>query len=378
MHRIIVSVKERTLAMCKTEIGSEFWTGCTPKSHYEYTMQPSAIYDTHWFNIVETLSGRTALEHIVEILRRQGKKTAILPSYCCHTMIEPFLTHGIDVSFYDVQLSSKGIHRLIDTKGDYDALLLLDYFGHIDVETIELAQKAKCDRKTVIYDATHSLYSPIITEPYDFIYGSYRKWIDVNCGFVAWKKERSYGEISQNENNKRYALIREEIFDKKESYIKRGNVKKEEFLDLIEIAETILETEYHHKIPDKRSMEVLKTADASYIQTRRMENARVLTEAINELDAPIVRCLNSHLNTLDVPLFVPVLVQPEKRNSLRGYLIKNKIYCPVHWPLSSIHDEMSGSKQLFESELSLICDQRYGVDDMKRIARAIDDYLKKN
>lgn len=75
------------------EIGSEFWLGCTPSSSKEYSMRPYNIYHSDLFNVVETLSGRTALEYIVEFLKAQGKRIAYLPSYCCHTMIEPFLLY---------------------------------------------------------------------------------------------------------------------------------------------------------------------------------------------------------------------------------------------------------------------------------------------
>lgn len=361
----------------KQEIGSEFWSGCTPTVSHFFTMRPSTIYDKHLYKVVETLSGRTALEHIVEILCGKGKRIAYLPSYCCHTMIEPFLKHGMKVLFYDVRLTAKGLRREIE-EIDYDVMLLMDYFGHTDNETINIGQSEHEKGRTIIYDATHSMYSPLDTDPYDFVYGSYRKWVDINCGFVAWKEELSNGEITQNDNNENYATTRSRLFDLKADYMNCGQTRKEEFLPLIETAETILENEYHHKMPDERSIEVLKKTDASYIKARRMENARVLTEAINEMNGSRVRCINPLLNTLDTPLFVPIIVSPELRPPLRRYLIENDIYCPVHWPLSDLHKPMCGSKQLFESELSLICDQRYDEKDMMRIADTIKEFLEKN
>lgn len=357
------------------EIGSEFWTSCTPITREEYTMRPNPIYGAHPYKVAETLSGRTALEHVVEILVKQGKAISYLPSYCCHTMIEPFLTHGMEVKFYDINLSSSGLSRVIN-RDDYDAILMMDYFGHIDKETIGLARREKASGKTVIYDATHSMYSDINVEPYDIVYGSYRKWVDINCGFLAWKEGICEREITQNDNNYKYASIRQELFDKKALYMQGGTVKKEEFLPLIKHAETILEEQYHHKMPDERSMKVLRTADTAYVKTRRRKNARVLTEAINDIHDERIRCINPTLNFTEVPLFVPVIVAPEIRNSLRKYLIEHMIYCPIHWPLSDLHSIMPGSKQLFESELSLICDQRYDTNDMKRIVDTIKQYLK--
>lgn len=358
------------------EIGSEFWTGCTPRSKEGYSMRPMSIYEQHPYKVVETLSGRTALEHIVEILVRRGQRKAYLPSYCCHTMIEPFISHGVEVIFYDVEYTDSGLHRVVEESADYDVILLMDYFGHTDAETLGIAVKEKQKGKTVVYDATHSLYSPINTATYDYIYGSYRKWVDINSGFLACKEEFSNGEITQNYDNDEYAKKRTALFDMKASFINGGPIEKEDFLPLINEAEGVLEEQYHHRMPDERSMEVLRTADATFMKHRRMENARVLDDGLNSLNDPRVRCLNSLLNTFDVPLFVPIIIADGHRDRLRRYLIEKEIYCPVHWPKSDIHKMMKGSERLFDFELSLICDQRYGEHDMLRIIQEIQNYLR--
>lgn len=357
------------------EIGSEFWTGCTPTTGHDYSMRPEIFYKTHPSRVVETLSGRTALEHIVEVLVRMGKTAVCVPSFCCQTMIVPFLKHGMKVLFYDVQITQKGLHRVTCDK-KYDTILLMDYFGHTDDETLEIATREKADGVTVIYDATHSMYSLINTQPYDFVYGSYRKWLDINCGFFSWGKEQRIAGITQSDGNQAYARVREELFDRKAEYMNGGAVRKEAFLSLINTAEFILEEHYHHKMPDDRSKEVLKHSDANYIINKRRTNAKVLTDAINELNDARVRCINPVLNPYDTPLFVGVIVESTLRDPLRRFLIEHEIYCPIHWPKTKEHIEMRGSKLLFNSELSLICDQRYDEKDMHRISETITDFLK--
>lgn len=359
------------------EIGSEFWTRCTPSIEQEYTMRPKSIYGTQLYKVMETLSGRTALEYVVEILVRQEKSTVYMPAYCCHTMIEPFLSHGMNVKFYDIACEVDGLHRKVNELEDYDVLLLMDYFGHTDDETLEIAQRAKFNSKTVIYDATHSMYSLVDYTPYDYIYGSYRKWVDINCGFLAWKEGIEDIKITQNKENHLYADIRERLFDLKARFIAGGKVSKAEFLPLVNEAEEILEREYHHMAPDGRSTEVLRVVDAVTIINKHRSNARVLTEAVNAIDDTRVRCLQPLLNTFDTPLFVPILVTPAHRDSLRHYLIEKNIYCPVHWPMTGQH-KVDGARKLFESELSLICDQRYDELDMLRIATCIREYLDIN
>ena len=341
-------------------------------------MRPRGIYNIHPYKVVETLSGRTALEHIVEILVWKGLTTAYLPSYCCHTMIEPFLAHGMVVKFYDVTCTSKGLHRILDENEVYDTLLLMDYFGHVDDETIEIALQAKKNGKTIIYDATHAIYSEVDYWSYDFIYGSYRKWVNINYGFMAWNEELKCGEITQNSDTSLYVSVRKKLFDYKAEYMRGEGIRKEDFLPLISEAESILEEEYHHKMPDVCSKEVLRTTDAEFLKNRRRDNARTLTNAIIGMDDCRVCCVNPLLSNYGTALFVPVLINPSHRDALRRHLISREIYCPVHWPLTEQHVVMTGSGVLFNSELSLICDQRYDSNDMMRIAESIREYLNKN
>ena len=340
-------------------------------------MRPKSIYDNHLYQIVETLSGRTALEHIVELLVRKGAKSAYLPAYCCHTMIEPFLTHGMKVSFYDLELTENGLHRWVDDDHQCDCILLMDYFGHTDKETFEIAFQEKAKGVSTIYDATHSMYSDVNYNAYDFIYGSYRKWVDINCGFLAWKRDLEVSSITQNSSNgDTYPSTRALLFDKKASFMNGDAVSKDEFLPLVNTAESILEEQYHHKRPDRRSMEVLRNTDADFLINVRKQNAQLLTNTIAALDDKRIRCFNPIIDNRDTPLFVAIAVSLNDRDALRKHLIANQIYCPVHWPFSDTHPNHSKSQPLFDTELSLICDQRYELDDMQRMINAIKEFFQ--
>ena len=81
----------------------------------------------------------------------------------------------------------------------------------------------------------------------------------------------------------------------------------------------------------------------------------------------------------DCPMFVPILVPEGKRNELRRYLIQRDIYCPVHWPVSPYHKLQKGPEtDLYDNELSLVCDQRYTERDMLRMVEAIHEFWKEN
>lgn len=88
------------------------------------------------------------------------------------------------------------------------------------------------------------------------------------------------------------------------------------------------------------------------------------------------RLIFPSFSTEDCPMFVPVLVPDEKRDALRGYLIQHDIYCPVHWPVSEYHKLEERELNIYQNELSIICDQRYTEEDIYRIVDTINKFWK--
>ena len=356
----------------KKEIGSEFWTGCSQQGRHGCKWQQPMGWP-----LIETLSGRVALEYVVESLKLIGTTSVYMPSYCCHTMIEPLLKHGLKVAFYDVVLTETGLKRQFNANHGCDVVFLLDYFGHIDEETAVIAKEQKAKGKIVIYDATHSIYSVFDPTIYDYVFGSYRKWMDVNCGFVATKGSVDISTQADWKQFGEYADMRTCMFDLKSRYMNDEDVDKQQFLAWINEAEEMLEQGYHHTLPDKRSLDVLKNTDLPALMMTRRNNAKILMDGIDDLADERIHCFVNKMGAHDTPLFVPVWIQVDIRNYLRHYLIEHSIYCPVHWPLSDLHIINDEAKQLYQSELSLVCDQRYDHFDMYRIVETIKNYLKK-
>ena len=119
-----------------------------------------------------------------------------------------------------------------------------------------------------------------------------------------------------------------------------------------------------------RDIQIAKTLDIEIIKNRRRANAEVLRSAFSNW------LLFPDLSPTDVPMFVPVLVPDGKRNELRRYLIKNEIYCPVHWPVSDYHRLDVREQFIYDNEMSLVCDQRYTEEDMYRMVETIKTFWK--
>lgn len=354
------------------EIGSEFWTGCSPCGGHGCEWP----HKLEW-SVSETLSGRVALEYVVEDIVKKGETSVYMPSYCCHTMIKPFLKYGIKVLFYDVVPTMVGLKRQFDPNHGCDVVFLLDYFGYVDAETVAIAKEQHAKGKLVIYDATHSVYSDFNCDDCNYVFGSYRKWMDVNCGFVAVKDKANIDFDADWHQFEAYSDMRKQMFDLKARYMNDEDVDKQQFLAWINEAEEMLEQDYHHTLPDQRSLNVLRQTDYAFLVQSRRHNAQILIKGIADLKDERVRCLMRELGRHDTPLFVPIYIQAEHRKELRRYLIEHNIYCPVHWPLSDLHTISSAATEVYQSELSLLNDQRYDHFDMFRIVETIKDYLKK-
>lgn len=349
------------------EIGSEFWTERSAGGNGITELIPAG------FEPVYTISGRTALEIVIEdILFHSQAEKVYMPSYCCHTMIEPFLKHGLQVEFYCVYFED-GIIHCDYQENDCEIVFLMDYFGFIHPDTARFAGKEKEKGKTVIYDCTHAAFCETADyESADYVFGSFRKWVGINAGFAA--KASAWQKKADMDSNEKYADLRNTAFDLKAEYINSpqpSGINKAEFLGLFQEAEELLERDYSHYGPDNRSLKIMTTIDVSRIRKRRRENAEYLLNGLSECENKIATL--RQMNREDCPLFVPVFIS-SGRNEFRKYLIQNNVYLPVHWPLSELHRPDARSKEIYETEMSCICDQRYTKKDMDIILQFFRQY----
>ena len=341
------------------EIGSEFWT-----DNREKTGGASRVCDDWQGDKRYFLSGRTALDAIIrDILCEHDIKTAYLPSYCCHTMIEPFIRHGIKIDFYPVVFENGRLNIHFDTDFKHDVTLTLDYFGFGGYSPAYMPETIS------IHDLTHSLLSDNISDyKSDYSFASFRKWGVAAGAAVACK---TVGKLFSDaaEVNDEYIKLRKRADRMKAAYI-NGDTGDKSFLDLFNEAETMLENDYVGYTADGESLDLF--AELKQFVASRRENAAVLFAGLSA--SKLVKPMFTQMSRGDVPLFVPVLVGKGQRDALKKYLIENRIYCPTHWPLSDLHNFSPDAKHLYEQELSLVCDQRYSVGDMKRIITVIGEF----
>lgn len=340
------------------EIGSEFWD--------DGPVRRDKVY---------LLCGRTALEYIIcDIVKHYKVNSVLLPSYCCHTMIEPFCRHNISVRFYDVYFDeTNGLSAKVPEVQENEIFYYMTYFGFNQLMGSDL-QKVKKNCTVLIEDRTHSWMSENTGCEADYSYISYRKWTGFDAIALASKERGTFSEFPKAVHTE-YSCMRRQASSMKRTYMYSDIGEKQSFLDLFEKAEELLEIDYVGYLPTPETMAALLMLDITYIAKIRRRNARVLVNALK--DIPEIQLIFQTVNDNEVPLFVPILIRKD-REELRKYLIENSIYCPIHWPQSMYHKGLSErAEELYKRELSLVCDQRYDLGDMERIIKYIRNYYKK-
>ena len=371
--------------MKNNEIGSEFvlvetnkeqkiphrlLSGISHLSHNLFDGYPTPTHEEEFSNVMHLYaSGRSALDAIIKDIIKDGLKHSVyLPSYCCHTMIEPFVKSGINVFFYCVTVKENGFYCDYQ-QTNCDIVFLIDYFGFKNIN-----QPSFMD-KTIIKDVTHSLFRTEKNFDFSYEFGSIRKWTAIDGGFAEKQQGHlNYLELNNNANN--YIEKRKKARLLKNHYLNGGNLEKSKYLLLFNEAEEELEKNYANASFPKDELEQLQNLHIEFIRNQRKTNASVLIETLKSFNIEGIRIINK-LTENDCPLFVPIKVEAKYRDSLKQFLVKNNIYTPVHWPLSDLHKISEPSKKIYEEELSLICDQRYSKDDMFREAETINSFFKR-
>lgn len=348
------------------EIGSEFWL--EKKEENNHT---SYIIDSNE-NKILCMSGRTAIDYALFLFQKQRKILDVyFPSYCCQSMLQPFLERNIKIHFYSVRFEKGKFIFDIDCNKKCDLFFAMNYFGFAANNMDYYIDNFKRKNVIVIEDSTHSWLSQRkYNRNSDFVVASLRKWFPIISGGVLINPSGNIRlSVEQNwRENQKYIQLKEKAMNKKYQYINNDKkINKTEFLQEFAEANKILEEDYKNYKIDKISEKILMKLDIEKIISKRKENANIIYHYLEQSqDIEYIR--NTDLK-YDCPMFVPIFLKnKEKREVLRNRLIQKQIYCPNHWPIPNIIQD-NNKKAIYDKEISLICDQRYSKNE-------IEEYLK--
>ena len=332
------------------EIGSEFWLEREP--------EPIAHRDGCY-----VLSGRTAIDLIIQdIAKTRPVRNVYMPAWGCDSMVGPFLRRGITVKLYDISLA-ECLKTHTDLTDNTDIFYVTNYFGYGNILNVDVIRQFKANGAIILYDRTHSFLME--ADPYlalaDYSFASIRKWMGVIGGAVV------NGVKDCQLKPYPHLECKEQAMRMKKAFIEGDHsIDKQTFLNLYGEFGHHLAEDYRNYEMDDFSYALYKSEDLEALRCKRRENAKYLHEHLNG-----VRFLGE-LTDKAVPLFVPVFFETtEQRNTVRKKLIEAQIYCPIHWPKNQLVTPEMQVNRIFDTELSLICDQRYGISDMQRIIETI-------
>jgi hypothetical protein len=333
------------------EIGSEFWL----------ESEPSAL--SHDRNGIYVLSGRTAIDLIIQdIIKSKPVYKAYLPAWCCDSMVNPFLKRGIQVDFYDMSFDGN-LHYYIDADTQTDIFYVSNYFGYKTTVDKEIILQFKEKGATIIHDRTHSFLMDDDIEA-DYTFASIRKWMGVVAGAVV--NGVKDGQLKPYP----YLGCKAQAMRMKKVFIEGDNsIDTQTFLNLYgEFGHHLMEDFQNYEMDDL-SYALYKSEDLEAMRRKRRENAKFLHENLKGMR------FIGELTDKAVPLFVPVFFDTtEQRNAIRKKLIEAQIYCPIHWPKPAQIPVDFEANRIYDTELSLICDQRYNIENMQRIVAVINEH----
>ena len=266
---------------------------------------------------------------------------------------------GWTYSFYSVKENLHIDFTSLKSIKNYDVIVLINYFGMTKLDD-DINQIKELVPELLIIEDDVQAYYEINNSIADYSFTSLRKWFPYPDGAEIITTRRLNDNIELHDNNwAQYKLA--------------GNILKNycDYIDddialaLLNKGEELLDNKYLS--PCSEATETIFTSlDLNEIADKRKKNAKILHEELLNLNIP-------HLySEVSVPLFITIFV--ENRDEQRRAFFSEKIFTPKQWP--RISDELNGTNPLYDTELSLICDQMYRTEDMLKQIGVIKNFLK--
>ena len=308
------------------------------------------------------------------------RKVALLPSFTCESVLHPFLKRGYEVYPYpigrDLKIDWEQFKSVIDEIGP-SVILTHPYFGFDTTEELRnhITEIRVNDNIIFIEDMTQSMFSGFKPLPTNYHVGSIRKWMPVPDGAFTTAPFYSNEEDTELVDAKIKALA------EKGEYILNGKGDKEAFRKDFATAERILDSREKAYSMSSVACEIFAHTDIEGLKDCRWKNYQyLLNHVINDTTlSDKIDVIQKELNGDVCPFHFSVYVKNGRRE-LQQYLAKNDIYATVIWGCPAEFAALinEDSRYIYDHILCFHVDQRYNIDDMKRIVNSLKDYYKEN
>lgn len=289
--------------------------------------------------------GRACLEYLVEL---RGIKRIWLPDYLCSSV--PTLCARLHVEFSVYKVGSDFLPVYSFDIKDGEWLYLVDYFGQLNSDAVQTALEASGGR--LIVDESQGYFRDAWLGA-DTLW-TCRKWFGVADGAFLHTHD---GARLDSE------LPRSESFDKMGFVLGRFERPAGEFF-----AESKANNSRFADEPmsgmSALTENLLRAIDYATVAEVRRSNWRTLDVALGGSN------LFENLAEPEEPFMYPLLV--DDAGGVRARLAEEKVFIPMLWP--NVLEEREPSSWAFKYSkniLPLPVDQRYGAEEMKRLAKEV-------
>lgn len=295
-------------------------------------------------------SGRHALEYILRGLTTI--KAIYIPYFTCEVVLQPLKHLLIPYKFYRIDQHLELAQRIHLQEGEF--LLYTNYYGIKDAYLqnlmIEYGEQLIVDNAQALFCpavASHQIYSP-------------RKFMGMPDGGIAVSTIADYS----------FTLPLDQSYDRCSHLLKRLEMLPSDgYDDFRNNSHKISES--HLSAMSVISRRILQSVNLSEIQKNRRRNFKYLHEALQTLNRLPIPSVDSFA----CPLVYPFM---SSEPNLKQKLISHNIFVATYWP--NVFDWTSPGDLEYEISQSVVCipiDQRYDLEDMRRIVAIIFDYFNK-
>lgn len=307
-----------------------------------------AYYNENNYPIVKVNSGRSALYCALKMAKPDE---IYVPHYICRTVYDVIKKMNIPMIQYHINQDMMPASQIPE-----DAwVIIVNYFGMLD----NLVKGFVENHHKVIIDNTQAFFSKPIMKSNIYNIYSCRKFIGVADGGYLISKNINNIDIDLNLAFSTSCYHSSHLFISRELGTNIAYALNKD-------NESILSTEFAYM--SNLTEDILKAANYEKIIQRRLNNWEILQNRFSAVN------LLSHItDTTCIGYMYPLLIEKD----IRELLIENNIYIPCLWKEIIQDDEYKNTWEYYLSKylIPLPVDQRYGLDDMKKISNTVLEFM---
>jgi hypothetical protein len=357
------------------EIGSNFYNSDFEESDYVDKHLFESKYGNYRSLIFPSL-GRHSLTIILDQID-DNIKQALLPAFTCDTVVEPFITAGYTITYYnsnkDLSFNIDDFERKLESSKP-TVLLVQGYFGeNTFLEVNELISKEKNKGCIIIQDDTQTFFSDTYNLEADFFMASLRKWMGIMDGSFLLSKRKEL--IEPKCVNEKYIALLQEAFTLKFEYTNTLNENdKKRYKALYLEAQIMVDNDSTIYQMSNQSKGTFNRLDINQFKTQRLDNYNFLFKQLNNKFKQIQLVYNYLASESICPFYFPIFV--ENRKMFQRILSENDIFATLIWPKADFIDGADeNTDYIYTNMIGIPCDQRYIRKDMERVVKVLQKHF---